>query len=118
MSDEYEALRAYAHEATKVITGLAGGGSENFSGQIGDMFKADLEFCAKKIRDRHEMMHGLIVKAKKTNDALLEALKAMLEEYEGIYDSVDKAGNRWQSDEAANAEVKARDAIAKAEGRS
>jgi len=67
---EIAALRAYAHEATKVITGLAGGGSENFSGQIGDMFKADLELCAKKIRDRHEMIHGLVVKAKKDNDTL------------------------------------------------
>lgn len=71
-------LFTYAHEATKIITGLAGGGSENFSGQIGDMFKADLDFCAKKIRDRHEMMHGLLVKSKKENDALLKALKAIL----------------------------------------
>ena len=76
-SAEIDELRRYAHEATKVITGLAGGGSENFSSQIGDMFKADLEFCAKKIRDRHETIHGLVVKAKKENDGLRAEIEAL-----------------------------------------
>ncbi len=106
---EIEALRAYAHEATKVITGLAGGGSENFSGQIGDMFKADLEFCAKKIRDRHETTHGLLIRAKKNSDSLLVALKLMLPE-----------AHQWDLHLGPSFETceKAREAIAKAEGRS
>lgn len=64
------ALRDYALAATKTITGLAGGGSELFSGQIGDIFKADLQVCASKVHDRHEKMHGLLVKSKKDADAL------------------------------------------------
>jgi hypothetical protein len=66
---EIAALRDYALAATKTITGLAGGASELFAGQIGDMFKADLQVCASKVHDRHAKMHGLLVKSKKDADA-------------------------------------------------
>ena len=46
-------LEEYAREATKVITGLTGGGSENFGKQIGDVFTADLPYCLERIRERY-----------------------------------------------------------------
>lgn len=56
---ELKALREYAREATKVLTNLAGGGSEMFSGMIGDIYKADLHFCAKRVKERHDRLHDL-----------------------------------------------------------
>lgn len=52
-------LREYAHEATKVITNLAGGGSELFGKELSGIFLADLSACAKRIRDRHERVHKI-----------------------------------------------------------
>jgi hypothetical protein len=47
--------RAWIAEATKTITGLSGGGSENFvrvgSGD-GEQYRADLPFCEQRIRGR------------------------------------------------------------------
>lgn len=56
LREENERLRAYAAEATKVITGLAGGGSELFT-RDGDDFRADLAVCSQKVRDRHLQAH-------------------------------------------------------------
>jgi hypothetical protein len=74
---ELEALRIYAHEATKVLTGLAGGGSELFAGQIGNMFKADLHFCKMRISDRRERLHGQLVAEVKKSTALREEIKEL-----------------------------------------
>lgn len=57
--EELVALRRYALEATRALTDLAGGGSELFDGKIGDMFKADLNFCKARVRDRHDRLHRL-----------------------------------------------------------
>lgn len=49
---DYAPLSAYAHEATKAITGLTVGGSEYFGKQIGDIYTADLPRCVDHIRER------------------------------------------------------------------
>lgn len=68
---ELELLREYAHEATKAITDLAGGGSELFAGKIGDMFIADLPFCVNRVRERQEMIHRqLVAEVEKRKEAL------------------------------------------------
>ncbi|KAB2676747.1 hypothetical protein F9K85_09635 [Brucella tritici] len=51
--EKREALENYAREATKAITGLTGGGSENFCKEIGDVFTADLPYCLERIRERY-----------------------------------------------------------------
>lgn len=45
-------LDDYAREATKALTGLSGGGSENFGKPIGELYPADLTFCVERIRER------------------------------------------------------------------
>lgn len=60
---ENEKLRAYAHEATKTITDLVGGGSECFAGRIGEMYIADLPYCKRRIRDRESKSHEHLLKA-------------------------------------------------------
>lgn len=67
---EAEALRKYAHEATKVITELAGGGSELFGRKIGEMYTADLSFCRNRIRDRETRLHDQLVKTVKKSKEL------------------------------------------------
>jgi hypothetical protein len=47
-----EELEPYAREATMLVTGLAGGGSELFAKPIGDFYPADLPFCSARIHDR------------------------------------------------------------------
>jgi len=54
---ELTKLREYAHEATKTITDLVGGGSECFAGRIGEMYIADLPYCKRRIRDRENNTH-------------------------------------------------------------
>ena len=49
---EREALRTYAHEITKALTNLVGGGSEMFGHKIGEMYTADIPFCIERISDR------------------------------------------------------------------
>lgn len=71
---ELAALRTYAHEATKVLTSLAGGGSELFAGQIGNMFKADLHFCKMRVCDRHDRLHRQLVAEVRKCKALTEEL--------------------------------------------
>lgn len=59
--DLAEAL-AWIAEATKIITDLAGGGSELFT-RKGDAFRADLPVCSSRIRDRLTRAHEQMVKA-------------------------------------------------------
>ena len=80
----------YAREATKVITGLAGGGSEMFAGKIGDMYKADLIFCAGRVRDRHERMHTLWAgeaKKRKAAEGIIAEMTDALEECGEYFDN-------------------------------
>jgi hypothetical protein len=58
-----ERLWAYAHEATKAITDIVGGGSECFAGRIGKMYIADLPYCKKRVRDRESNAHGQLLKS-------------------------------------------------------
>lgn len=75
---ELEALRKFAHEATKTITGLTAGGSEYFAGRIGDIFIADLPFCAERIRERDTRSHERLITAiRERNEA-----RALLKEGE------------------------------------
>jgi hypothetical protein len=54
LAAERDALQAYAHAATKAITGLTPGGSEYFGKQIGDIYTADLDRCVPIIRKQME----------------------------------------------------------------
>jgi hypothetical protein len=42
----------WIHEATKTITGLTAGGSEYFGRRVRDVYRADLPFCAQRIREK------------------------------------------------------------------
>jgi hypothetical protein len=64
---ERDAFREYAHEITKALTGIVGGGSEMFAGRIArgtprEMFKADLPFCVRRIHDRFTTLHDLVAR--------------------------------------------------------
>lgn len=74
-------LEDYAREATKAITGLTGGGSENFSKEIGDVFTADLPFCLDRIRERYVSKVEL-----KRLEAKLAAAEKALEAIAGYCD--------------------------------
>lgn len=52
---------AWIHEATKTITGLTASGSEYFGRRVRDVIRADLPFCAQRIRE--------------TRDGLVESFK-------------------------------------------
>jgi hypothetical protein len=65
---QLEETRAYAHALTCAFTDVVGGGSEMFGGRILrdtplEMYKADIPFCTKRIRDRFTMLHDMINKA-------------------------------------------------------
>lgn len=49
-----EITKLYAHDITKALTGLAGGGSENFYAEVDGVYFADIDFCINKIRERIE----------------------------------------------------------------
>jgi hypothetical protein len=69
---ERDRLRTYAHDATKAITGLVGGGSECFGRKIGDIYLADLPFCEARLRERAQLAHEHLldrVKAAKAAEA-------------------------------------------------
>jgi hypothetical protein len=74
-------MTEYALEVTRALTGLSGGGSEMFSGRVGNIYKADSEKCCGVVHDRHAKMHGLLVNAVKSKNAaevkLAEAVKVM-----------------------------------------
>lgn len=57
-------LRAYALDVTKALTGLSGGGSENFAGEDFGMFKADIPFCVEKIRARETRLRDMWQKSR------------------------------------------------------
>lgn len=109
LESKLAAMEAYALEVTKALTGLSGGGSEMFSGKIGNIFKADISKCAQVIHDRHAKTHDFLVKAIKEKndankqlDALVEALelldraKASIEEAYACWNKPDKPG-LWPS---------------------
>lgn len=48
----YETFRTFAHEATKAITNLTGGGSEYFGKEVDGVFLADLPRCVERLRHR------------------------------------------------------------------
>lgn len=73
-------LEKYALEITRVLTGLAGGGSELFDGKIGELYTADLPFCSGKIRDKHTKLHELLVAERRKT---LRLSRAILSEGEG-----------------------------------
>lgn len=82
---ERDALRTYAHEATKAITGLTAGGSEYFGRKIGDIYTADLPFCVQRIRDRFEGEAERLHKAlteKSAAEAKLAEAKALIKDLE------------------------------------
>jgi hypothetical protein len=63
-----EAVRDYAFEITKALTGLVGGGSEMFLGRLfkgtdRELFKADLPFCIGRLRDRFTTAFEQVSKA-------------------------------------------------------
>lgn len=60
---ELNALRQYALDATKAITGLIAGGSEYFGKQIGDIYTADLPLCVERIRTKIEAAHKARIEA-------------------------------------------------------
>jgi len=54
-------LRAFAQQATKSLTSLAGGGSENFIRRPGDeIYLADVPYCEQKLRERISRLHKQI----------------------------------------------------------
>ena len=54
-------LRAFAQQATKSLTSLAGGGSENFIRGPGDeIYLADVPYCEQKLRERISRLHKQI----------------------------------------------------------
>lgn len=70
-TSDHEKLRTYAHEATKTITDLVGGGSECFAGRIGEMYIADLPYCKRRIRERESRAHERLLKAKRAAAPIL-----------------------------------------------
>lgn len=81
---ERDEFAAYALAVTKTLTGLTAGGSEYFAGRIGDFYKADLPFCAQRIRERTENLHGIIIqfcdeakKAREERDAALAEIERL-----------------------------------------
>lgn len=60
---ELQMLRTFAHEATKTITNLVGGGSELFAGKIGEIYIADLKLCRDRIRYRETMIYQRFIAA-------------------------------------------------------
>jgi len=54
-------LRAFVQQATKSLTSLAGGGSENFIRGPGDeIYLADVPYCEQKLRERISRLHKQI----------------------------------------------------------
>lgn len=74
---ERDRLRDYASAASKALTGLTPGGSEYFSGKIGDLYVADIPLCVAHIRKRYETAMTHLVKATAAEAALEKAKEAL-----------------------------------------
>jgi hypothetical protein len=70
----------WIHEATKAITGLTAGGSEYFGRRVRNVYRADLEFCVQRIRERFENGHRLACEAVRERKAAESRLAARDEE--------------------------------------
>lgn len=86
---ELAAERAYTAEATKAITNLTGGGSENFI-RRGDRYLADLPFCVQRIRDRFTSYHEMLLKAVCERKAAEAAAQDKIKQVEGERDEWSK----------------------------
>lgn len=52
LADQRDEADEYIHTATMILTALAGGGSELFGKCVRDVYRADLAFCERRIRER------------------------------------------------------------------
>jgi hypothetical protein len=87
-------MTEYALEVTRALTGLSGGGSEMFSGRVGNIYKADIEKCCGVVHDRHAKINGLLVNAVKSKNAaevklaeavkVIEPLAKLASDYDGV----------------------------------
>ena len=94
---------------TRVVNGWGRGG---LWGPNGEEIVTDVEgWDSQGIKLSDNEMDGRLIEAAVD---MYEALKAMYNEYEGVYDSVD-GDRRYQSDEAKAAETKTRVILAKIE---
>ncbi|TPM89826.1 FliJ family protein [Mesorhizobium sp. B2-1-3A] len=75
MRAELERVKTYAHEATRTLTDLVGGGSECFAGRIGEMYIADLPYCKRRIRERESRAHEQLLKAVAAARALAPSIQ-------------------------------------------
>lgn len=82
--DALRRVRDYAHDITKTLTNLVGGGSEMFSGRLlrdtpMEMYSADLEHCEKRIRERFDRraseISGLVREVRDLRRQLARALR-------------------------------------------
>ena len=74
---EIAKLRTFSQQATKSITGIAGGGSENFiRGPGAEIYLADVPYCEQKIRERITAAHDRTATAyaRGFNDARVAAV--------------------------------------------
>jgi hypothetical protein len=60
-------LQQYAHALQVALTGLAGGGSENFV-RHGDGFRADIACCVAKVREREQRAHARYLEIRRASD--------------------------------------------------
>jgi prefoldin subunit 5 len=98
VKEERDEADRWIHEATKTITGLTAGGSEYFAKRVRGICRADLPFCAQRIRERYAAGHSHIVEAGRARKAaesrvaglqaevekLREALKPFAEAHEAV----------------------------------
>lgn len=86
MRDDLVEARAWIAEATKMITDVTGGGSELFK-QHGEDYRADLEFCRSRLRERQDVNQRRLVSFFKEKAAALEALQACEEYFDNRADA-------------------------------
>jgi hypothetical protein len=84
LRNQRDELEDYARKATATITELTGGGSECFAGRIGEMYKADLDFCKQRIREREGRAHERFAKATTENAALRKQVSDAVGEWQPI----------------------------------
>jgi hypothetical protein len=89
-----EAVRDYAFEITKALTGLVGGGSEMFLGRLfkgtdRELFKADLPFCIGRLRDR-------FTRSEERGDAWYRKMREAERERDAARAKVAELERRWK----------------------
>lgn len=68
-----EPFKTFAHEATKSLTGLTGGGSEWFGKCVDGVYLADLPACTQRIREKFEAAHKARCAALASSDTAPES---------------------------------------------